>query len=376
MKNKIVYLDYSATTKIDKSVLEYFNLISEEFYANPNSNHKLGSKSQEIIDDTIDNITSFFNIKKSELIFTSGATESNNMALKGVYNNDKKHIITTMLEHSSIYGPLGYLQKEGYKIEFVSLKKDGTVDLNKLKNMITDETLLVSIVAVDSELGIRQPIEEIGKLLKNYDGIYFHSDITQCLGKDQIDISNVDLASFSGHKLYCFKGIGGLIKKEHVKMIPLIHGGKSISEYRSGTPQTELIGALNETFNQLKKDILEKKKHIKNLNDIIRSHIKKYNAIKINSTNKSIPHILNISFLNKNSNSIQEYFEKHNIFVSTKTACASKSDLSKSVLILTNDEDRAFSSIRISLSYKTTKKEVVYFLKILDKLMGEYDEID
>ena len=112
------------------------------------------------------------------------------------------------------------------------------------------------------------------------------------------------------------------------------------------------------------------------MNDIIRSHIKKYNAIKINSTNKSIPHILNISFLNKNSNSIQEYFEKHNIFVSTKTACASKSDLSKSVLIVTNDEDRAFSSIRISLSYKTTKKEVVYFLKILDKLMGEYDEID
>ncbi len=373
---KKVYLDYSATTKVDKSVLDYFNFITENFYANPNSSHELGKEANAIINKAINNISSFLNIEKEELIFTSGATESNNTVLKGVYNGFRKHIITTQLEHSSIYGPLGYLQQQGYKMDFVSLKKDGTVDLKLLENLISEDTLLVSIVAVESELGIRQPIEKIGKLLKKYPNVYFHSDITQCLGKDEIDISNVDLASFSGHKLYCFKGIGGMIKKKNVKMKPIIHGGKSITTYRSGTPSPELIGSLNEAFNLFKNDLTEKKRYITKLNNKIKDHIKKYNNIKINSLNNSVPNILNISFLNKNPISIQKFFEKHNIFISTKTACASDTNLSKSVLIITNDEKRAASSVRISLSYKTTLDEIDYFLEILDQLMEHYNEIN
>ena len=368
-KNKTVYLDYSATTKVDKSVLDYFKFISENYYANPNSNHKLGKMGEEIINKTINNICLFLNIDKQELIFTSGATESNNTVLKGIYNGEKKHIITTKLEHSSIYGPLSYLQKKGYKVDFVSLKADGAVDLNLLEKLITQDTLLISIVAVDSEIGIRQPIEKIGKLLKKYPEIYFHSDITQCLGKDEIDISDVDLASFSGHKLYCFKGIGGLIKKKNVKMKPIIHGGKSITTYRSGTPPTELIGSLDAAFDLFKNDLLEKKQYVKKINDKIRKHLKKYENIIVNSPINSIPNILNISILNKDSNKIQEYFENYNIFISTKTACATDTSLSSSVLALTNDEMRAKSSIRISLSYKTTLDEIEYFLKVLDSLM-------
>lgn len=375
-KNPVVYLDYSATTKIDEEVLECFNTISQKYYANPNSHHRLGRETYDVVEKAIENITSFLKIKKEELIITSGATEANNTVLKGVYNGERKHIITTMLEHSSIYGPLGYLQKEGYRIDFAPLKKDGTVDLKVLEEMITDDTLLVSIAAVDSEIGIRQPIEEIGELLKKYDQIYFHSDITQCLGKDEIDITNLDLASFSGHKLYSPKGIGGLIVKSGVKMNPLIHGGKSLSHYRSGTPQTELIAALSKSFDLFKNSISEKKKYVMKLNERIRKHIEKYDGIKINSTEKSIPHILNISFLNKNSDSIQQYFEEHNIFISTKTACASDNALSKSVLTLTNDESRASSSVRISLSYKTTEEEITYFLEVLDKLMNNYNEIN
>lgn len=373
---KGIYLDYSATTKTDQQVLDKINYFAQNYYANPNSKHKIGQATFQEIEKAQTKITNYFKIKPQELIFTSGATEANNLAIKGIFTNNKRHIITTPLEHSSVYGPIGYLQKQGCIIEIVPLKADGTVDINKLEQMLTEDTFLVSIVAVDSELGIRQPIEEIGLLLKNYKHLSFHSDITQCLGKEAINLENIDLASFSGHKIYCPKGIGGLIIRENIKIEPLIHGGKSLSTYRAGTPQTELIGALSEGFNLFNHDLQEKKEYVTKLNSKIKKHLKKYPSIKINSTLKAIPHILNISLLNKDANFIQQYFEKHNIYISTKTACASDTNLSKSVLTITNDKKRASSSIRISLSYKTTEEEIIYFLAILDKLMEETNEIN
>ena len=242
--------------------------------------------------------------------------------------------------------------------------------------MLNDDVFLVSVVAVDSELGTRQPIEEIGKLLKKYPDIYFHSDITQCIGKDNINLENVDLASFSGHKIFCFKGIGGIVKKRNIKLEPLIHGGKSVTKYRSGTPQTELIASLGKAFELFQKDFSIRKNYLKEINTIIRNHLEKYPNIKINSTSKAIPNVLNISFLTKSPNNIQKYFENNNIIISTKTACSNDEGLSKSVYSITKDENRAKSSVRISLSYKTTKKEVEYLLKIIDKLMEEYNEIN
>lgn len=376
-KKDIIYLDYSATTKPDEVVIKRLNYIVKNYYANPNSKHLLGIKAKQLIDKSIKNICNYFNVSAEEIIFTSGASEANNMAIKGIIgnNNLKKHIITTKFEHASVFGPISYLQNIGYKIDFVNLKKDGTVDLNHLKSLITDDTLLVTICAIDSEIGIIQPIKEIGLLLKNYSNVYFHSDITQCVGKYKIDLTYVDLASFSGHKIFCFKGIGGLIKKKHVKLLPLIHGGKSITSLRSGTPQTELIVSLSEAFNLFKDTVKVKYDYVYSLNLFLKKELLQINGIYINSNDKCIPNILNISILNKNSSKTQKYLEKHNIFVSTKTACATNNDLSLSVLTLTNDEKKAASSIRISLSFKTTKEELKQLVKILKIYKENKNEI-
>ena len=372
MKN--IYLDYSATTMPDKEVIKHFTKVAKNYYANPNSNHDIGLKSNKIIKESINNICKYFNIEDDEIIFTSGASESNNTVLKGVVNGTKNEIITTKLEHSSIYGPIGYLQSKGYSIKFVPTDEFGIVKTEELESMINENTLLVSIGAVNSELGIRQPIEKLAKVVKKHNGVLFHTDITQALGKDKIDLTNVDLASFSGHKLYGFKGIGGLIKKKNVKLIPLIHGGKSTTVYRSGTPQTELIASLSKSFDLFKDSLDEKYKYVEYLNKYLKKQLQKYNKIKINSTKYSIPHILNISIIGQKSKTIQKYFSNKHIYISTQTACANNTEYSKTVHELTNDMNLATSSIRISLSYKTTKEELDKFLEVLREFMEEYYE--
>lgn len=365
-----VYLDYSATTKVDKEVLDYFNYVCDNFYANPNSNHDIGKKCNDVISSSISNICNYFNIFDDEIIFTSGASESNNTVLKGICSSGNE-IITTKLEHSSIYGPCSYLQKKGYKVIFAPLDENGLVDIERLEELINDNTCLVSIGCVNSEIGFRQPIEEIGLMLKKYPNVLFHSDITQAVSKTDIDLSNVDMASFSGHKLFCFKGIGGLIKKRNVKIVPLIHGGKSTTIYRSGTPQTELICSLSKAFLLFNNDF----SYVNRLNKRIREHLSKYDSILINSNDYCIDNILNISFMGKDSNVVQKYFADHGVYVSTKTACSSDTSYSLCVYEIYKDKDRASSSIRISLSYKTLDDEIDYFLSVLDKLMEEYDEI-
>ena len=359
----MIYLDYSATTKADKKVIEKFVETEEKYFANPNSNHKLGKDSNEEIKKAINKICNIFNIEEKELIFTSGASESNNTVLKGV---ECSHIITTKLEHSSITTPLGYLQTKGIKVDFVALDENGLVDIENLKSLITKENTLISIGAVNSETGIKQDIEKIGKLLKKYPNVTFHSDITQLVGKDNINLEDIDLASFSMHKIYGFRGIGGLIKKKHIRITPLIHGGKSTSIYRSGTPQTGLIIsssiALEEAFNELEK----KKEYVKMLSEYLKENIKE--LALINSNEYSIPNIVNFSLKNINSDDALEYFSENDIFISSKTACSSGS-YSFVVNELYKDMERAENSLRVSLSYKTTKEELDIFVQKLKELV-------
>lgn len=365
----MVYLDYSATTFPDKKVLNKFVNISENYNANSNSHYDIAYDSKNKIDESTIQIATYLKVLPEEVIYTSGASESNNMVIKGLASlTTRKHIITTPFEHSSILAPLGYLQSLGYKISFVKFLSDGTVDLKDLESLITDDTFLISIGAVNSELGFKQPIEKIGELLKKYD-VIFHSDITQCLGKEEISLENVDLASFSAHKIYGIKGIGGLIKKKNIKITPLIHGGKSTTVFRSGTPQTELICSMSEAFALVIPQIKDNYLKVKKLNDKLVNGLKEYNDIKVNSSKKSIPHILNFSILNKKADDIQDYFAKRKIYFSTKTACGSDEDKSFAVYNYTKDNARAISSVRISLSFKTTDKEIDEFLKVLESFM-------
>ncbi len=371
MKKK-VYLDYSATTMVDNNVLEKFNELVKDSYANPNSIHDLGLSSKSIINKSINNICSYFNIDKEEIIFTSGSSESNNTAIKGLIEGSKrKKIITTYLEHSSILSPLSYLQSKGYIVEFVKLDRNGLVDIEDLKSKLDSNTLLVSICLVNSELGILLNTKEVFKVVKEYDQeIYIHSDITQGLGKVNINLDNIDMASFSGHKIYTFKGIGGLIKKKNIRIVPLIHGGRSTTIYRSGTPSTELIYSLSCAFDLFKDSIDTKYSYVKELNNKIRNALSMYNNIYINSTDNSIPHILNFSIIGKDSNSIQKYFNDKGIYISTKSACSSDKNMSMVVKNMYNEE-RALSSVRVSISYKTTYEEIDYFIDVLKEYMND-----
>lgn len=373
----MIYLDYSATTPVEESVLNSFVETTKKMIGNPNSLHKLGTDAKALIDAATKQITSILGVKKEEIIYTSGASEANNTAIKGIclkYQNRGKHIITTRLEHSSVIEPLNYLKNLGFEIEYVNLTEDGKVDLDDLKKKLRDDTILVTITSMNSELGIREPIDEIGKLLKDYPKVFFHSDITQSIGKEKINLENVDLASLSAQKFYGMKGIGALIKKENIVIEPLIHGGKSTTKDRSGTPATPLIVSMAKALRLASENLEEKEKKVKELNEYLRSELEKA-SITINSPKDAIPNILNISIENIKPETILHALEEKEIYISTKTACSSNKNISDAVLALTKSEEKASHSLRISISYKTTKEELETFVKELVKIRNELSKL-
>ena len=361
----MIYLDYSATTKTSKEVLDTFIKVSNEFYGNPNSLHSLGVESKKLIDTSTHQINNLLNVDK-DIIYTSGASEANNLAIKGVverYKTRGNHIITTHLEHSSVSEPIKYLSEKGYKVDYVKLDKYGRVDLNNLESLICEDTILVSINAVNSELGILQPIDEISKIINKYPKCIFHSDITQAIGKVKINIDNIDLVSFSAHKFFGIKGIGALIKSKKIELVPLIHGGKSTSIYRSGTPATPLIASLSKALRLSLENIEEKYNHVKELNEYLKENLSKLEKVRINSNEYSIPHILNLSILGIKPETFIHALEEYQIYISTKSACSTSNE-SSAVYNVTCDHEKALSSIRISISYITTKEEIDEFIKV------------
>ena len=367
----MTYLDYSATTPVNDEVLESFNKVCKNYIGNPNSLHKLGIEANEMINKATNQIAEILNVKSNEIIYTSGSSESNNLAIKGIamkYKNRGNHIITTPLEHSSINGPLNYLMDNGFEVDFVELDEFGMVNIDNLKSLIKDTTILVSINSVNSEIGLRQPIEEIGKLLKQYPKIFFHVDMTQSIGKINIPLDNVDLMSFSAHKIYGLKGVGCLIKKENINLEPLIHGGKSTTIYRSGTPAVGLICSISKALRLATENLEKKYEHVKELNDYLKEQLKKYNKVYINSNEKSIPFVLNMSVIGIKPETLLHALEEDEIYISTQSACSSNTTISKAVYNLTKNEERAASSVRISISYLTTKDEINKLLKSFDKI--------
>lgn len=370
----MVYLDYSATTKPSKEVLDTFIKTSTEYMGNPNSLHKLGVDAKNIIDSATKQIQDTLKLKDMEVIYTSGASESNNTVIKGVcskYKNRGKHIITSPFEHSSIYAPLNYLMDNGYTVDIVKLDSNGLIDLEDLRRLITDDTILVTISSVNSELGISQPIHDISNIVSKYPKCYFHSDMTQSIGKVNVNLDNIDFISFSSHKFYGIKGSGCLLKKKNIVIDPLIHGGKSTTIYRSGTPSLPLIATTSKALRLIYENFDEKYDHVLGINKYLKDRLSKYNNVYINSNDKCIPHILNISVLGIKPETLLHALEEYDIYISTQSACSSSNTISKAVLTFTNDEKRASSSVRISLSYLTTKEEIDYFIECFAKCINE-----
>lgn len=362
----MIYLDYSATTPVNSDVMDSYINCCKNYIGNPNSLHKLGVESKNIIDKATEQIKDILNINEYDVIYTSGASESNNTVIKGIastYKNRGMRILTTQLEHSSIYGPLGFLQKQGFVVDIIETDNNGIVDINDLQKKLGDDVILVTISHVNSETGIVQPIHEIGKILKEYNKCYFHVDMTQSIGKIKVDFDNIDFASFSAHKFYGMKGIGCLIKKKKIVFNQLIHGGKSTTNFRSGTPPLALIVSTSKALRLAYQNLEIKYNHVLEINNYIKENLNKYDDVTINSNNSCIPHILNISTLNIKPEVMLHALENYDIYISTQSACSSNTQTSKAVYEITKDENRANHSLRISISHLTTFEDAKKFIE-------------
>lgn len=382
MEKEYIYLDYAANTPVQKEVLDVFNDVTQKYFANPNSTHNLGKETNKKIVKTTENILKLLkdetNINEnSEIIYTSGSSESNNLAIKGIaksYKENGKHIISTFLEHSSVSSPLTYLKEEGYEIDIVNITAEGLVDIEHLKSLIRNDTILISICYVDSEVGTVQPIKEIAKIVKQYPNCFLHVDCTQAIGKIKLDLSNVDLISFAPHKFYGLNGFGALIKRKDSVLEPLINGGASTSIYRSGTPVVGQICALETALKLSYKELESRNEYVKNLNTIIRNHLLKYNDVKINTVSIENPYILNISVNGIKAVDFKEKLEEYGVCISIKSACTITITHSRIVMAMTHDRKRALSSWRISLSHLVTEEDINRFLKIFDECYNFFKE--
>ena len=365
----MIYLDYSANTPVDARVLEQFCAVERRCIGNANSHHQAGSAAKAEIDAATIRIASLLGVQPAEIIYTSGASEANNFALKGLARLSRhagRHIISTPLEHSSVSGTLTALQEQGYEIDLLDVKQDGTVDLEHLKDLLRPDTVCVAVTLVDSELGVVQPVQEIAAILKAYPHCHLHVDATQAVGKIPVSFEGVDTMSLTAHKFYGLNGIGLLVKRRNLALEPLIHGGESTTIYRSGTPTVALASSLACALDLAVIDLPNRVDHVAKLNAELRAALSTYLLVRINSPEHAIPHVLNLSVRNVKGTVFQRELDAKGVCISVKSACSSDGLPSRAVFAVSRDRRNALSSWRISLSHLTTEDEIKAFLQAFD----------
>ena len=365
----MIYLDYSANTPADPRVLDRFCTVERSCIGNANSHHQAGAAAKAEIDAATIKIASLLGVQPAEVIYTSGASESNNFALKGLARLSRhlgKHIISTPLEHSSVSGTLTALQEQGCEIDLVDIQRDGTIDLEHLKDLLRPDTIAVAVTLVDSELGVVQPVDKIAEILKDYPNCHLHVDATQAVGKIPVSFEGVDTMSLTAHKFYGLNGIGLLLKRRNLALEPLIHGGESTTIYRSGTPTVALASSLASALELAVNELPERAAHVQKLNAELRAALSRRPDVRINSPEHAIPHILNLSVQNVKGTVFQRELDAHGVCVSVKSACSSDGLPSRAVFAVSRDRRNALSSWRISLSHLTTEAEIQEFLQVFD----------
>ena len=375
-----IYLDYQATTPLDPRVLSemlpYFN----ERFGNPHSrNHKYGWEAEESIEIAREQVANIINANPKEVIFTSGATESNNIAIKGVadfYKSNKNHIITCVTEHKCVLESCRQLSNNGFDVTYLPVNQDGLIDLKKLEDSITDKTLLVSIMAVHNEIGVIQPLKEIGQICRK-NNVFFHSDCAQAIGKIKLDVEemNIDLMSISGHKIYAPKGIGALYvrRKPRVRIKPMMSGGGQERGMRSGTLSPALCVGLGAACKICYDEMQKENNRLSKLRDMFYNGItKECKDVYLNgSSEHRIPGNLNLSFAYVEGESLMMGIK--DLSVSSGSACTSASLEPSYVLrALGVEEELAHTSLRIGLGRFTTEEHVK---KAVKDIVGEVNRL-
>ncbi len=375
------YLDNSATTRCFDEVIEVVESEMKTYYGNPSSMHKKGFEAEKKIKEATKIIASTLKCEESEIVYTSGGTEADNMALIGIaraYKRQGKHIITSSIEHAAILQTAEYLKEEGYEITYLSTDEKGIVDLKQLEDSIREDTILVSVMGVNNEIGTVQPLEKISEIIKKKNpSTLFHVDAVQAYGKIKIlpRKMGIDLMSVSGHKIHGPKGVGFLYVSYKVKIKPIIFGGGQQKALRSGTENVCGIMGLGKAIEKIFATFEEDTKKMRELREYLKEGLLKIDGIRINGAegDEAAPHIVSASVSGVRAEVLLHSLEDKDIFVSSGSACASnKPAVSETLKAINLPKELLDSTIRFSLSVMTTKEEIDYTLdnisEIIDKL--------
>lgn len=377
----MIYLDNSATSIPEASVVASFTKVTQQFYANPASIHYLGGEVEQLHEQARNQAASLLEVTPDEIVFTSGGTEANNMAIKGIafqYHNRGKHIITTEIEHASVYEACKSLETQGFSVTYLPVDGNGVVCVADVENAITDETILISVMHVNNEIGSVQPIAEIGKLAKKYPKLYFHVDAIQSIGKYPLQLANsgIDLCSFSGHKIRGLNGTGVLYIKSGLLLFPLFHGGSQEFSHRSGTENVAGNVAFVRALRLIKEKQALEQAHFITLEKELRSRLEQIASVVINSPKQAAPHIMNISVPGIKPEVMIHTLAEAGIIISTQSACSSKKFTESRVLKAIGVADEiAASGLRISLAYETTMQDINEFVTQLEKAIIQLKEV-
>jgi len=371
-----VYMDYAATTPVAKQVLKAMGPYFSREFGNPNSLYVLGQRARDAVESARKTAASLINAKPDEIIFTSGGTESDNLAIKGLAlaNESKKHIITTKIEHHAVLETCKWLEQNGYEITYLDVDGYGLVNPDDVEKTIRKDTLLVSVMHANNEIGTIEPIKEIGTICRKKN-VYFHTDAVQTIGKVPIDVKemNIDLLSASSHKIYGPKGVGFLYVRNGIKIDPLIHGGGQENKMRSGTENVAGIIGLGAAIKLAKKNMkAESKAEIKLRDYLIKEVLKIPRSFLNGHKTKRLPFNTNFWFAGIEGEAIIMLLDKYEISSSTGSACSSGSLEPSHVLtsIGLNDE-QAHGSLRLTIGRQTTIKEIKYTVNILKKVVNK-----
>ena len=377
-----IYLDNSATTKLDEEVLKAMLPYLTENYGNPSSIYKIGRENRKAVEEAREKVAKILNCNPTEIYFTSGGSESDNTAIKGIeknYKNKGNHIITSKIEHPAVLETCKQLEKEGFEVSYIGVDENGIINLEELKNAIRPTTTLISIMFANNEIGTIEPIYEIGKIAKE-NGIYFHTDAVQAIGNIKIDVQalNIDSLSLSAHKFYGPKGIGALYVRKGVLFERLINGGHQEQSKRAGTENVAEIVGLGKAIELAYENLEEKNKKIKELRDYYVESIKeKIPYIKINGDmEKRLPGNSNISFRFIEGEGLLLNLDLKGIAASSGSACTSGSlDPSHVLLAIGLPHEIAHGSLRISIGKNNTKEEIDYVVENLVEIVNRLREM-
>lgn len=375
-----VYFDNSATTRCHPKVREVMNKIYDEDYGNPSSLHMMGVRAEAYLKEARKTLAAILKVNEKEVFFTSGGTESDNLAIIGTAMANKRrgtHIITTSIEHAAVLEPMKFLEEQGFRVTYLPVDEKGVVDLKALSEVLCEETILVSVMAVNNEIGTVEPLEDIAKIIKAKNpGTYFHVDAIQGFGKLKYypKRMGIDMLSVSGHKINGPKGVGFLYINEKVRIKPLILGGGQQKGMRSGTDNVPGIAGLRCAAELAYENFEEKQTYLYSLRNRMLAGLKEMDGVTVNGydDDTAAPHIISASFKNVRSEVLLHKLEERGIYVSAGSACSSnKPAPSRTLINIHAPKEIIESTVRFSFAVSNTAEEVDYCLETLKEIIPE-----